>query len=485
MIASSITAAEPQVSRSSDPEHGDEIECLASSIRDACLKLASQPGHAEIEDELVPWLERAVLLSPSDLDFVRGVLDRLGPELLLTAQLAYESWETRLEQKFAEGVLAGSMGLSAYLLYERFRKLLKRELSLLPAEPKNVLFIGSGPVPISALLVHDLTGAKVTCIDQNPQAVAVSRKLIAEMGFERSISVYETLGQEVVADKYDVVLVALLAKPKADILANIHRSIRPDGYVLCRTSRGLRQLLYESTAVAFAPLYEVVAEQIADGDLTISTLLLRGHKARAGAERGAKMKGGPAVRFEWTDEIDGQTQDQLAHLINEILDADGSTIGYPGRLSQAEARSVVSDWRELVESGRSHLLVGRRGAGDIVGTVILTPDTLPNCRHRAYISKAMIAPPAREIPVLLDGCRAVVRKCDELNVEMLLLDVRAGTTIERLWRLLGFAEAGRLPDYAREGDQRFDGLFLYQTVEDMKRRVLYNGGARRASPVRS
>ena len=65
----------------------------------------------------------------------------------------------------------------------------------------------------------------------------------------------------------------------------------------------------------------------------------------------------------------------------------------------------------------------------------------------------------------------IAKKCQELQREVICLDVRAGTLAAMWWQHFGFKPFGLLADYSRVRDQRYQGLFLTQTAEELKARV--------------
>lgn len=194
---------------------------------------------------------------------------------------AYCSWETALEQIFSKRLCGGNAAtLSDYRLNNRFQRLLKRELSMLKGKaPQRALFIGSGPFPISAIWMQRQLQIPVDGLDVSGDAVERSRDLIEKLGLDQSIRIIHERSPDYDVSDYDVIIVALLAKPKWTILENIHRSAKPDCDIVCRTSFGLRSVIYEPTPVTTDILerFSIEDTRIVSGcsDDTISSLLLR------------------------------------------------------------------------------------------------------------------------------------------------------------------------------------------------------------------
>lgn len=209
--------------------------------------------------------------------------------VVTTTRKIYEVWETRVENEYSERVLGRSPNLRRpwagelceYLLYRRFRKLVGGELSLLVKNVpglklQRIGFVGSGPFPVSALLLYELTKAHIVSYDRDPVAIERQRSLLRYLEVEDAFSQVCTCGEEADFSSVDVVVIALLARPKDAILRQILET-NPRVPVLCRTSFGVRQLLYEpyQNALNLPEPLCVQGIRVAEPDETISTILLQ------------------------------------------------------------------------------------------------------------------------------------------------------------------------------------------------------------------
>jgi hypothetical protein len=205
-------------------------------------------------------------------------LSSLLPVQIALQQFAYCHWETELERRFVQN-LSTSASIDEYALTARFRRLIHREIELLSADgpPSRLLFIGSGPCPISAILAHEYMGIGVDCLDADGLAVVQSRRILEQWHLSSAIRVFHGDGMSFDASNYDAVIIALLAKPKSGILGGLARTLRRHGRVVCRASHGLRVLLYEPMNLERELGHFTVRDQrsaVGDGD-TISSLLLQ------------------------------------------------------------------------------------------------------------------------------------------------------------------------------------------------------------------
>lgn len=430
----------------------NEIEECSSASKTGPLNFTELHRH-------ILELEKFAFSFDEDEIGVSTVLECLAPEVLSRLNTAYCKWETELEYRFAHRLIEGKVEISEYLLYERFDKLVRRELSLVQSHPpKQILFIGSGPFPISAIHMHFQTGKRVDCVDSNREAVEISRQVMKKAGLTDSVRMFWDRGEEYSPADYDLVLVALLAKPKRAILKHLRKSLKPGSRILCRTSMGMRTLVYAPTVGRDAHGFHTSGKQIAEGEQTISTWLL---------EKAANLAAG--IQMRWVTELDDLTAIQILDVMNRVL-KDESTIGFPGPIDRAAGLGLMRQLAEDVKAGRRHVLVAQKGDAT-VGQLILTPNPLPNCRHVVEISRGIIDPSFRGAGLALRAFHEVATKCEQLEREVIWLDVREGTLAAMWWRHFGFEPFGLLHDYARVGDKTYSGIYMTQTTASLKERL--------------
>jgi ribosomal protein S18 acetylase RimI-like enzyme len=229
--------------------------------------------------------------------------------------------------------------------------------------------------------------------------------------------------------------------------------------ILCRTSRGLRCLAYRPTVAFDLRGFYIKAGQTAahSGDI-VSTVLLE-PAGRAVAD----------VQLEWIRRIGAKQGHEIVALMNRTLQEE-TTIGFPGPLDEETARNVITRLNRDMRAASRHVLVAKID-GVIVGQLVLTPNSTPNHRHIVELTRGTIDPSFRGAGLALLAFREVARKCEELGRELICLDVRAGSVAAMWWQHFGFKPYGLLPDYSRVGDKRYQGLYLYQTVADLKHKL--------------
>jgi len=166
-----------------------------------------------------------------------------------------------------------------------YKTLVGQELSLLSqykrsdedAERLPMIFVGSGPMPLSSILLHQLSEAKVTCLEMNDVAYDASSSLIQHLGLEDKVEVVLGNGAEFDYSSYRQIFVASLVRNKREVLQQImNTSTNP--LVAVRTAEGIRQIRYE--AIDETQLdrqgWGIMGRTIPTQDLVInSTLFLR------------------------------------------------------------------------------------------------------------------------------------------------------------------------------------------------------------------
>lgn len=242
-------------------------ELLAISQTDLRDNVAVRAGAYALESML---LHDPNLLTPE-------ITLPMTDATLVKLNALYEQFETDMEERFAGRLLSGEVTLPEYHFYGRFRRLVRAETELANITANTrVLFIGSGPFPITPILLAEMTGCSVNCYDRSEDAAGKSQEVIDKLGLAEQIEIYNLAGEESAVDYSDVISIALLAQPKEQILQNIRANGSPGQKVILRYSEGVRRLFYKGidrSVIANEANYEILGEHHAGEDDTISTLV--------------------------------------------------------------------------------------------------------------------------------------------------------------------------------------------------------------------
>ena len=213
--------------------------------------------------------DRLTSLSPRELYRLYQILDDLahmdaGPHLsgllleekeirdvLPTIRSYYTAFFSIHERHLARELLESPdpwKQIKTFPLYPRYEALVKNQIDAMQiSSEKRLAFLGSGPVPLSLILLNRFFGIPSVGIDSDAETVEISRQIIRCMGLENQIEIIQgddaTLGDL----NWDVVLVAALAEPKARIFSQLLNIMadREPSLVVFRTYTGMRAVLYK------------------------------------------------------------------------------------------------------------------------------------------------------------------------------------------------------------------------------------------------
>lgn len=144
--------------------------------------------------------------------------------------------------------------------------------------------------------------------------------------------------------------------------------------------------------------------------------------------------------------------DGLARVLHDCV-ATGASIGFVEPFTPADARAYFEGVLDDVGSGTRILLAAFEG-GDVVGTVQVVPAWQPNQPHRADITKLLVHGSARGRGVGRALMEAAEEAATRTGKTLLVLDTVTGSAADRLYRRLGWVEAGEIPGYALYPDGR-------------------------------
>lgn len=221
------------------------------------------------------------------------VLDRLAPHLDALRTLCAVG-EGRMEEHWADRIAAAAdprAELECFPYLGNYHDLVRMELAALDAvgapAPRRVVVLGSGPLPLTGLVLAQQHGASVVHVDRDPAAVragnavaaatgpgAPVRSLLADLEAPR-------LAPELTAElgRADLVLVGALvgadAGTKSAITARLAEAVRPAARLLVRSAAGLRTVLYPAVGAEDLPGLEVLLEVHPRTDVVNSVLVAR------------------------------------------------------------------------------------------------------------------------------------------------------------------------------------------------------------------
>jgi GNAT superfamily N-acetyltransferase len=145
--------------------------------------------------------------------------------------------------------------------------------------------------------------------------------------------------------------------------------------------------------------------------------------------------------------------------------ADGAFVSYLHPLSIEKSRAFWKRTSSEVAQGHRALL-GAWLEGALVGTVQLDLATPENQQHRTELVKLLVDPAHRRRGVGEALMRRAEQTALRLGRRLITLDTRADADGEKLYRRLGWAEGGCIPDYAQDSSgQGYATRFFFKRPE--------------------
>lgn len=176
-------------------------------------------------------------------------------------------------------------------------------------------------------------------------------------------------------------------------------------------------------------------------------------------------------RYGWLTSTDHDAVAEVVELV-ETVSAQEPFVGLPAQPSAAESALLLAALRGGLASGQTQLLGVRDESSRLIACVAIKRPATANQHHIGELTTGAVHPDHRGRHVVMRAFAAIVRRCEEVGIELLRLDVREGIRAERLWRAYGFEEYGRLADYGRSGGRSYAGVYLAQSVERLKKTII-------------
>jgi ribosomal protein S18 acetylase RimI-like enzyme len=160
---------------------------------------------------------------------------------------------------------------------------------------------------------------------------------------------------------------------------------------------------------------------------------------------------------------DAASVDTLRNRLCEILVdcvENGAGVGFLAPLAMRDADAYWLRIQQAVADGRCVLLVGALDGNNVVGTVQLDVDTMPNQLHRATVSKLLVHSEARRRGLGEALMAGLERVALDQGRWLLTLDTATDAAV-RLYERMGWSKAGVIPQYALNPDGTLTGTAFY------------------------
>ncbi|WP_306985225.1 GNAT family N-acetyltransferase [Alkalicoccobacillus murimartini] len=138
----------------------------------------------------------------------------------------------------------------------------------------------------------------------------------------------------------------------------------------------------------------------------------------------------------------------------------GASIGF---LSPMQLEEAEQYWKQLQIDEHKILLLAFIDH-ELAGTVHLDLVNKPNGWHRAEICKLIVNPKLRRAGVGRALMKEIEKTAIKKNRSLLVLDTREGDPSNRLYRSIGYIQAGAIPNFASNSDGALETTNLYYKI---------------------
>ncbi len=180
------------------------------------------------------------------------------PVSLHKTRQTFSFLECQVEKKKAFELCQSGSGIDQYFFCSDYKNLIHLEWSLLIKNAAKLsyttpdarcAFLGSGAIPISAIILSDYLSKPVACIDTDAQANAMARAFLEKEQLCHKVETHDSLAEEFDYTGFDLAVIASLIKPKDKVL----RKLADDN---------VSSILIRTVDSAFSPIYEPVDEDM-------------------------------------------------------------------------------------------------------------------------------------------------------------------------------------------------------------------------------
>lgn len=259
----------------------DEVLTLYRALAD-CTDLAPGP----VTDALFSRLVTLAIAARTDAVATAVLGDPAVAEVVDDLRALCARGEAAMERCWAHRITSAAdpaAELARFPYRDNYRDLTRLEVHAvaghLPHPPRRMLFVGSGPLPLTALMLARHHGVEVVGLDLDPEAAALGADVARALGVDGvRFDVGDVLGTDDLGG-YDAVclaaLVGLDAATKARVLGHVRARLAPGALVLVRSAHSLRGLLYPAVTPGELAGLELLAVVHPFTDVVNSVVLAR------------------------------------------------------------------------------------------------------------------------------------------------------------------------------------------------------------------
>jgi nicotianamine synthase len=163
--------------------------------------------------------------------------------------------ESEMELYWAQKIITSkdpNKELLAFWYYTNYTDLVTLEydtFSKVKKNVRNILFVGGGSLPLTAIMLSKEYGMICTVLENDKKSYELSKQLVITLGLENCITIVNEDGgtycnHEAFDLTYIAALVGMNELLKHEIILSVHNKIIKGSLLLCRSSYEARTLIY-------------------------------------------------------------------------------------------------------------------------------------------------------------------------------------------------------------------------------------------------
>ena len=104
------------------------------------------------------------------------------------------------------------------------------------SDAKNILHIGSGSYPMTAMVLAEMDDVNIVTIDNNPRSITKANEIISRNKLVEKIVAKQGDGTKYPLDEFDTIIVSGCSFPKIQVLEHVFKNAKPQSRIIIRDS---------------------------------------------------------------------------------------------------------------------------------------------------------------------------------------------------------------------------------------------------------
>ncbi len=190
-------------------------------------------------------------------------------------------YNLRLEIEQARSLLASAKPwetIRQFTFYPNYLKLAAMEQKGAELQQgDHIVFLGSGPLPLSLIMLCSIYGLKGTGIEREREYAALSRSLVERLGLQNEISVLDGDHFSLpLKQRTKLIMIAAMARPKQEIFNLLAKRLPEGSLVSFRLyEKGLRRILDREEPFTLPPEFRLQHRIIPEPPVNNTVVMVR------------------------------------------------------------------------------------------------------------------------------------------------------------------------------------------------------------------